>query len=445
MFKLLLIWRYFVRRHIALVAVAAVGIVVTLVLVVLSVMSGLLNEARDNNHHWAGDVVITRDSLAGFGYYDEFISRLNAGGPVETATPVIKTYAMVHDRIRQIFGVRLESFCRVTGFARTLDWSFAKHDLSFILPENAYMLQGGKPLSPHQRRRGLIEGTLGRNRNDFPDALSWPITVFALDSRGMLTGAESGEHQTFWTLGSSKTPLVDIVGSLYVDFDELQKLCLMDGSADGVKRTHEIRIKLKPGVDLAAGRAAVAEAWASFVRAYRDQPAGNLLGDVKVQTWKEFRRARIAPAEKEKTMLILVFAMLSFVCIFIIFTVFYLIVTEKIKDLGVIKSVGGSSLAAGGIFLGYGLLVGLVGAAVGTTLGWAVVTHANQIEAVLNRHFGFRLWNPDVYTIDRIPDVVDAAQAGVIALSAVLVSVIGATLPAIRAGRLAAVDALRVE
>ena len=95
--------------------------------------------------------------------------------------------------------------------------------------------------------------------------------------------------------------------------------------------------------------------------------------------------------------------------------------------------------------LGYGALVGLVGAALGTTLGWNIVTHSNQIEAWLNKHYQFKLWDPEVYPIDKIPDVVDATQALIIAAIAILTAVLGAAVPARRAAKLVVVEALRVE
>ena len=59
-----------------LVASVAVALLVMLVLVVLSVMSGLQEQTRQRNHNWSGDVVVLRDSLVGFGYYEEFIEEL---------------------------------------------------------------------------------------------------------------------------------------------------------------------------------------------------------------------------------------------------------------------------------------------------------------------------------------------------------------------------------
>jgi lipoprotein-releasing system permease protein len=270
----------------------------------------------------------------------------------------------------------------------------------------------------------------------------WSLTVFGLTRQGTLAGSGLGDQQTFRYVNDSDSGLVDVdMYSVYVDFDVLQKLCSMDGMDDGLKRANEIRIRLQEGVKLERSRQRVADLWRRFAKAKEGELGANLLGDVKVQTWKEFRRNQIAPAEREKTLMIVVFSMIGVVAVFIIFALFYMVVTEKIKDLGILKSVGGSSWGVGQIFLGYGALVGLVGAIAGSVLGCLIVWNSNEIEQAL----GLEIFDPDMYTIDRIPDVVDTSQALMIGLVAIVASVAGAALPAWRSGKLEVVEALRVE
>ena len=59
------------------------------------------------------------------------------------------------------------------------------------------------------------------------------------------------------------------------------------------------------------------------------------------------------------------FGIISIVAVFLIFCIFYMIVVEKTKDIGIIKSVGATAGGVAGIFLGYGLAIGLVGGGAG--------------------------------------------------------------------------------
>ncbi|MFC1783246.1 ABC transporter permease [Planctomycetota bacterium] len=477
MYKLLMICRYFLKKRVALIAVAAVSLVVMLVLVVLSVMSGLVEDIKNRNHDWMGDVVISSDSMVGFGYYEEFMAELRQNEQVEAAAAVIKTFGLLsgpEDELVQLYGVKPGPWGAVTNFRAGLHYQKGSSEISFTTPPNDL-------LTAEQRQRGCITGmylTLRRytsehSKRNLPmlrsrglspqKFLEWPVTVMGLTERGTPIGSGLGERSIFRYIDDSDTGLVDIdMSAMYVDFDQLQQICFMDGGDDAPPRTNEIRIRLAENDDLEQGRTGIAAAWEKFVARKADSRGANLLAQTTVQSWKQYRRSSIAPMEKEKSLMIAVFAMIAVVAVFIVFAIFYMIVTEKIKDLGIIKSVGGSNWSVEQIFLGYGLLVGIIGAIIGTTLGCVIVWNSNEIESGVNsiltwlnkvfenwdwqyRFGGFHLWDPEVYAIERIPDVVDFTEAAIIALIAVLASVTGAMLPARRAGRLQVVETLRVE
>ena len=74
--------------------------------------------------------------------------------------------------------------------------------------------------------------------------------------------------------------------------------------------------------------------------------------------------------------------------VFLIFCIFYMIVVEKTKDIGIIKSVGATSGGVAGIFLGYGLAIGIVGGALGLLLSYLIVTNINEIHTKLGERDG---------------------------------------------------------
>ncbi len=67
------------------------------------------------------------------------------------------------------------------------------------------------------------------------------------------------------------------------------------------------------------------------------------------------------------------------------------------------------------------------------------------IETWLENVFGWQVWNREVYAFDEIPNTVDSREAAVIVTAAILASIIGAIIPAIRAARMNPVEALRYE
>jgi lipoprotein-releasing system permease protein len=122
-----------------------------------------------------------------------------------------------------------------------------------------------------------------------------------------------------------------------------------------------------------------------------------------------------------------------------------MIVMEKVRDIGIIKSVGATSAGVAGIFLGYGLAIGIVGAGLGFAAGYAVVHNINWLHSEFARLTGHPIWNPEVYAFDTIPSTMNPREVAVILAIAVVASVLGAVVPAIAAARLNPVESLRWE
>ena len=88
------------------------------------------------------------------------------------------------------------------------------------------------------------------------------------------------------------------------------------------------------------------------------------------------RRSSTRSRTKNLTLTIL-FGIISIVAIFLIFCIFFMIVVEKTRDIGIIKSVGATSFGVALIFLGYGVTIGLLGGGAGVAAGYLIVHNIN--------------------------------------------------------------------
>jgi lipoprotein-releasing system permease protein len=164
-----------------------------------------------------------------------------------------------------------------------------------------------------------------------------------------------------------------------------------------------------------------------------------------VQTWEESQAVWLHAIENEKSLVTFLFGIVSIVAIFLIFCIFYMIVMEKTRDIGIIKSVGATSGGVAAIFLGYGLVIGIVGAGVGLLGAYSLVHNINEIHGWMSHHLGITVWDPRVYAFDTIPNTMDVRETSIIILVAIVSSVLGALLPAIRAARMNPIEAIRWE
>jgi lipoprotein-releasing system permease protein len=228
---------------------------------------------------------------------------------------------------------------------------------------------------------------------------------------------------------------------IYLPFDSAQKLFGMAGQNP---RASAIHVKFAEGVPLKTGVEKIAKMWDSYTASYKNDNYANLLKNVTVQTWLDYRRGSIAPMEKERTMLIVVFAMLGIITVFIIAVVFYMIISHKTKDIGILKSLGVSRGAIVQLFLTFAALVGVVGAGIGAAAGCAFLPKINDMEDWLFEHFGWQLWDRTVYAIGDIPNDIEWEVLTIIIASAILAALLGALWPTARAARQQPVEILQV-
>jgi len=168
-------------------------------------------------------------------------------------------------------------------------------------------------------------------------------------------------------------------------------------------------------------------------------------GLYSVKTWEQKQGPLLAAVEIESAILNVLLFLIITVAGFGILAIFYMIVVEKTKDIGILKALGASSGGVMSIFLSYGLSLGLVGSGVGATIGLLFVHYINEIEAGISLLTGRKVFDERIYYFPKIPTHVEPRMVIWVACGAVLIAVLASILPARRAARLHPVRALRYE
>ncbi|HEV3417072.1 MAG TPA: ABC transporter permease [Pirellulales bacterium] len=216
---------------------------------------------------------------------------------------------------------------------------------------------------------------------------------------------------------------------VFVPLRELQRIRGMIDPQTGVANVSSIQIKLKPGVDADVVRDKLRAAFPGYL----------------ISTWQDKQGPLLAAVQMESAVLNILLFMIIAVAGFGILATFFMIVVEKTRDIGIMKSLGASARGILGIFLAYGLSLGIVGSGVGCVIGLLFVRYINTVRTALEAITGQKVFDPSIYYFYKIPTIVDPFTVGWIVVGALLIAVLASVLPALRAATLHPVEALRYE
>ena len=114
-----------------------------------------------------------------------------------------------------------------------------------------------------------------------------------------------------------------------------------------------------------------------------------------------------------------------------------MMVMEKTKDIGILKSIGATNSKIRNIFMLNGFFIGFLGTALGAAGGFTL--------CYLLKTYEFVKLPRDIYYIDRLPVDLNFMDAGAVIIAAILISLASTVYPAWQASRLEPVQALRYE
>ncbi|MEO8272178.1 MAG: FtsX-like permease family protein, partial [Aureliella sp.] len=286
----------------------------------------------------------------------------------------------------------------------------------------------------HEQHDGIVLGiSIGSTR--YRDATSGKVADYYYVQPG------DDVRVTFPSAGNSPTAIhklftvVDFYESKMSEYDAtfafvpIERLQAARGMAGAVC---SIQLRLRDGADL------------NYVRdSLRAQFPLEM--SLQINTWRDLQGALLAAVQMETTILNILLFLIIAVAGFGILATFFMIVVEKTKDIGVLKSLGASGFGIASIFLGYGVLLGAFGAGVGAVAGLVFVAHINSVADLLETITGQEVFDPTVYYFETIPTIVDPWTVAWVIVGAVLIAVMASVLPSIRAARMHPVEALRYE
>ncbi|MFZ0827618.1 MAG: ABC transporter permease [Verrucomicrobiia bacterium] len=171
-----------------------------------------------------------------------------------------------------------------------------------------------------------------------------------------------------------------------------------------------------------------------------------VLGDeFQVSTWMEQNSTILNALIVEKNVMFYLLFFIVIVAALCILSAQITFVVQKTREIGMLKALGATNLQISGVFLGQSAIIGVLGVLAGYGLGILALTYRNEFLHFMNRLTGWELFPASIYGFSELPAIIDARDIALICGSSFIICILGGVLPAIRAGRLKPVEALRYE
>jgi lipoprotein-releasing system permease protein len=413
--ELSLAWRYMGSRRgskllsvISLIAIGGVTVAVSALVVIIGVMNGLQNDIREKILIASPDIrVMTYGSDLIMTDWQPVLEKVRQQPGVVASGPFVHTQAVVSAAGRQypepagIEGIPsvAPGGPQTTGIRQTL----IAGNFSFETPDG--------------RERGAVIGRrLAERLNVAPGHDS--VDIYTLTGEtDPITGVPKPAVEQFQVTGIFETGGFEYDNSyIFVSLAAAQRLSRIGNAVSGIE------VKTPTRRDAA---------WVG-------RQLGDRLGVTnRIVDWQQQNGSLFSALKLEKLGMTVILLLIAIVAAFNIISTLVMVVTEKTREIGILRAMGMRAISIGRVFFAQGFIIGIAGTGVGLVIGLVASTFIGDRRLIA--------LDPSIYFIDHLPVTTEWLDVTLIVFSSLAIAGIATIYPARQAARLYPVEAIRHE
>jgi lipoprotein-releasing system permease protein len=389
-----------------MISIGGVFVGVMALIVILAVLNGFHDDLKQKILGTMPQVTIMSyngDPISG---YDSLISGIQAMPEVLSAAPLIYSEGMVVSEGKNTLGAMLRGIDpqrenEITEIGRHI------YSGAFAFDEPA---AEGQPYFP-----GVVLGSYMAQQLRI--GVGDIVTVWAPRGVKITPFGLTAPWRKFRVMGVFETGLYDVDSKfVYLSLKEAQSFFGMKDAITDI----EVRVR---DIDQAT--------------ALRERIVEKLGYPFTGTDWITYNKNLFEALKLEKAVMFIILTLIVLVASFNIIGTLTMLVLDKSREIGILRSMGLTSRSVGLVFVFDGLLIGAVGTGLGLAAGYL-------ISAFLARYPIINIPG-DVYFISSIPVIMRAGDFAMVTAASLLISLAATIYPAFRAARLSPVDAIRYE
>ena len=408
-------WRYLRSRRgsrllslISTIAIGGVIVGVSALIVIIGVMNGLQKDLREKILIGSPDVrVLTYGEDLSMANWDTILGVVRNTPGVVAAAPFVHTQAGINAGGKYSEGVFVmgiepdqDSLEAVTSIRRTATGG----DFTFRTSSGT--------------RDGVVLGSRLATRLNVQVGVDTVSLISLGDAKiSPVTGLPALNIRRFEVTGIFETGMYEYDNSYVIlALPAAQQVALLGSAVTGIEARTVDRWKA-PGV-----AAALAD---SLGLPYR------------TEDWQQQNSSLFQALKLEKLGMTVILLLIVLVAAFNIVSTLTMVVTDKTREIGILKAMGMSSRSIRRIFFAQGIVIGAVGTFTGLVIGLAAAFALDRYKLI-----GL---DASVYFIDHLPADVQLFDTLLIVLASLVIAAIATVYPARQAARLYPVEAIRHE
>jgi lipoprotein-releasing system permease protein len=412
--ELSIAWRYLRSRRgsrllslISLIAIAGVLVGVSALILIIGVMNGLQRDLREKILVGSPDIrVLSYGEDLKITDWPSVLTKVKRQQGVIAAAPFVLVEGGMnagHDYAGAAYVVGLPPQGRGVPDVTTIRQHAIMGDFRFA--------------SSDGQRRGIVLGKLLAARyNAWPGDKINLISISGVKANPVTGGFVPRVFQ-FEVTGIVETGMYEYDNSyVFIALDKAQDFAALGDGVTGI----EVRTNDRWQASLVAERLTAALGW-----------------PYRTVDWEEQNHSLFQALKLEKMGMGVILLLIVIVAAFNIVSMLTMVVTDKTREIGILKAMGLPAKSIRRVFLVQGVVIGLVGTALGLVVGFG--------GAFALERYKFIPLDPQIYFIDHLPVATQPADVAWIVVASIVTAALATLYPAIQASRLYPIDAIRHE